>query len=363
MALHPLRIVILGLSITSSWGNGHATTYRSLVRELSARGHDVLFLERDVPWYRENRDMPSPPWGRTLLYGSLEELMDNYELEVREADFIMVGSYVPEGWAVGEWVTTAARGATAFYDIDTPVTLSKLEKKDYEYITPELVSKYDIYLSFTGGPILKKIESLYGSPMARPLYCSVDPAVYRPAGIPKKWDMGYIGTYSDDRQPVLEELMLEPARRLDGCFVVAGPLYPAGIKWPGNTERIEHLPPGKHRDFYGSMRFTINITRADMVRAGYSPSVRLFEAAACATPIISDFWVGLDEFLKPGEEILISRSAEETVRYLRDMPEEKRIKMGERARTRVLSSHTASRRVDELESYMASVLKKQEVLK
>lgn len=350
--------------MTSSWGNGHATTYRSLVRELSSRGHDVLFLERDVPWYRENRDMPSPPWGRTCLYGSFEELVDNFELEVREADFVMVGSYVPEGWAIGEWVTSIARGPTAFYDIDTPVTMSKLEKRDYEYLTPELVSKFDAYLSFTGGPILKKIEDEYGSPMARPLYCSVDPAVYRPTpGNSKKWDLGYIGTYSVDRQPVLDRLMLEPARMLDKNFVVAGPLYPEGIRWPGNIERIEHLPPCSHRDFYGSMRFTMNVTRADMVRAGYSPSVRLFEAAACATPIISDFWVGLDEFLTPGKEILISSSAEETVRYLRDMPEEERVKIGERARKRVLSSHTASHRVDELETYMACVLKKQEVLK
>lgn len=354
---------MLGLSITSSWGNGHATTYRSLVRELSARGHDVLFLERDVPWYRENRDMPCPPWGRTLLYGSLEELMENFELEVREADFVMVGSYVPEGWAVGEWVTSVARGATAFYDIDTPVTLSKLAKRDYEYITPELVSKYDIYLSFTGGPILKIIESMYGSPMARPLYCSVDPEVYKPLSGPRKWDMGYIGTYSADRQPVLEELMLKAAKEFDGSFVVAGPLYPEGTRWPVNTERIEHLAPGRHREFYGSMRFTINITRADMVRAGYSPSVRLFEAAACATPIISDFWAGLDDFLKPNEEILISRSADETLAYLRDMSEDARVRIGERARKRVLSSHTASHRVDELESYMCGVLKKQEVLK
>lgn len=55
-----MKIVIAGLSITSSWGNGHATTFRGLVRELSARGHEVLFLERDVPWYATNRDLPEP---------------------------------------------------------------------------------------------------------------------------------------------------------------------------------------------------------------------------------------------------------------------------------------------------------------
>lgn len=363
MSLHPLRIVMLGLSITSSWGNGHATTYRSLVRELSARGHDVLFLERDVPWYRDNRDMPAPPWGRTLLYGSIEELKDRFEVEVREADFVMVGSYVQEGRAVGEWVNAVATGATAFYDIDTPVTLSKLERGDCEYLTPELISRYDIYFSFTGGPILKRIETQYASRMARPLYCSVDPSVYRPLGLDKKWEMGYLGTYSPDRQPVLDRLMMEPARRFEGKFVVAGALYPESLKWPENTDRIEHLPPGAHSNFFSSMKFTINITRADMVKAGYSPSVRLFEAAACAAPIISDYWEGLDSFFKPGEEILVSRSAEESLSYLLRLTADERMAIGEKARKKVLSGHTASHRVDELESYMATVLKKQEVLK
>jgi spore maturation protein CgeB len=74
----PLSIVILGLSITSSWGNGHATTYRALVRALADRGHDVLFLEADRPWYAANRDLPKPPFGRTMLYGSLDELRSRF---------------------------------------------------------------------------------------------------------------------------------------------------------------------------------------------------------------------------------------------------------------------------------------------
>lgn len=364
MALQPVRIAVLGLSITSSWGNGHATTYRSLVRELSARGHDVLFLERDVPWYRENRDLKRPPWGRTELYSSMEELKDRFSREVREADFVMVGSYVPEGARVAEWVLDTARGAAAFYDIDTPVTLSRLGKGCCEYLTPELISRFDLYLSFTGGPILEKIESEYGSPMARPLYCSVDTEFYRPdKERAEAWDIGYIGTYSADRQEALDSLLLEPARRLEGSFIVAGPLYPDWIDWPANVRRIEHLPPDRHRSFYNSMKFTMNITRADMVRAGYSPSVRLFEAAACGTAVISDWWVGLDRFFSPGNEILISRSPEDTIRHLEETPEEEIWRIGERGRRRVLEGHTAVHRVDELEGYMAYVLQKQEVVK
>src|SRR5689334_1895903 len=127
-----LRIVILGLTITSSWGNGHATTYRGLVRELVRRGHDVLFLEHDKPWYASNRDLPNPPFGRTELYASVDDLKNRFAADVREAHLVVVGSYVPEGVGVGEWVTRTARGITAFYDIDTPVTLAKLSRGDFE---------------------------------------------------------------------------------------------------------------------------------------------------------------------------------------------------------------------------------------
>lgn len=355
-----LNTVILGLSITSSWGNGHATTYRGLVREMTARGHNVLFLERDVPWYASNRDMPHPPYGRTELYTDLGDLKARFAAAVSEADLVMVGSYVPEGVAVGEWVTGTAEGATAFYDIDTPVTLAKLERGDTEYLAPHLIPRYGMYLSFTGGPVLDSLERQYGSPMARALYCSVDPELYYPA--PKQdakaatWDMGYMGTYSDDRQPPLDRLMLEPARRIGaGRFVVAGPQYPAAIKWPPNVERIEHLPPVEHRAFYNAQRFTLNITRADMVRAGYSPSVRLFEAAACAVPIISDYWAGLDTVFEPGAEILVAHTPEDTLRYLA-MPEDERREIGERAHRRVLAEHTAAHRAAALEGYASELL-------
>jgi spore maturation protein CgeB len=352
-----LNIVILGLSITSSWGNGHATTYRGLVRELTARGHSLLFLERDVPWYAHNRDLPNPPYGRTELYSDLHDLQDRFTNDIRSADAVIVGSYVPEGVAVGEWVTRTARGVSAFYDIDTPVTLAKLEHGDTEYLSADLIPRYDLYLSFTGGPTIKRIERQYGSPMARPLYCSFDPEMYYPEPMEQTLDMGYLGTYSRDRQPQVERLLIEPARRWpEGRFAVAGPQYPEFIEWPPNVSKIDHLPPHQHREFYNSQRFTLNVTRADMVRAGYSPSVRLFEAAACAVPIISDWWEGLDSIFKPSEEILISHSPEDTMWYLLDLLDEDRRQVGLRARLRVLEEHTAAHRAAELENYLLSVL-------
>ncbi|PRY05724.1 spore maturation protein CgeB [Pontibacter ummariensis] len=352
-----MNIVILGLSITSSWGNGHATTFRGLVRELNKQGHTVLFLERDVPWYAGNRDLPNPKYCQTELYASLTDLQQRFSEQVREADLVIVGSYVPEGVQVGKWVIKTAQGIKAFYDIDTPVTLAKLERGDYEYLHPDLISKYDLYLSFTGGPTLDLLERQYGSPMARPLYCAVDPTLYYPEFQETLWDLGYLGTYSEDRQPPLEKLMLDAARRWpDGRFVVAGPQYSEDIQWPANTHYISHLPPSEHRKFYNSQRFTQNITRADMIKAGYSPSVRLFEAAACGTPIISDYWDGLDSIFKIGSEILVASSAADTLQYLREICKSERKLIGERARKKVLSGHTAAHRAQELVSYVEELM-------
>ena len=352
-----LNIVILGLSITSSWGNGHATTFRGLVRELTKRGHEVTFLERDVPWYANSRDLPDPDFCKLFLYHSLEDLKQNFTEQIREADLVMVGSYVPEGVEVGKFVLQTAQGVKAFYDIDTPVTLAKLAREDYEYLHPSLIPQYDLYLSFTGGPTLEKLEKEFGSPMAKPLYCSFDPALYFPENVEKKWDLGYLGTYSDDRQPPLEKIMLDAARQWKkGSFVVAGPQYPETIQWPKNVQHIHHLPPAEHRLFYNQQRFTQNITRADMVKAGFSPSVRLFEAAACGTPIISDYWQGLDEIFDYDDEILVSSSAEETLQYLLDIPEAERLAIGERARQKVLDNHTAAHRALELEQYVKSLV-------
>jgi len=351
-----MKVVVLGLSITSSWGNGHATTYRGLLRELAQLGHEVLFLERDVPWYAANRDLPAPPFCTAVLYRSLDELFGSFREEVRRADCVIVGSYVPDGIEVGKWVTQEAGGVTAFYDIDTPVTLASMSHGRCEYLSAELIPHFRLYLSFTGGPTLKLLESRYGAPLARPLYCSVDPQVHYPVPLPPSWDLGYLGTFSTDRQPGLQRFLCEPARAWgEGRFVVAGPQYPLEIKWPHNTERIEHLPPQDHRQFYSSQRFTLNLTRKDMLAAGFSPSVRLFEAAACGVPVISDRWPGVEEFFTPGAEILVADTGAEVLSYLRELPEKERREISEGARRRVLSAHTAAHRARELEWYLAEV--------
>lgn len=353
----PYDIVILGLSITSSWGNGHATTYRGLVRALDERGHQVLFLERDMPWYAGHRDLARLSHGRCELYRDLAELRERHAEAVRQADLVIVGSFVPEGRDVGRWVMDTARGIRAFYDIDTPVTLQLLAEDRCEYLDGALASSYDLYLSFTGGPVLDLLESVYGVRLARALHCAVDPEAYHPVEGPPRWDLGYLGTYAADRQPSLDRLLVEPARRLgDHRFVVAGPQYPDDLVWPPNVERIDHVAPDGHPSFYGSQRFTLNVTRQEMVRHGYAPSIRLFEAAACGCAVIGDRWPGIEDFFIPGEEILLADDVDDVLCYLTELPDEHRREIGMLARARVLASHTAAHRARELERYLAEAI-------
>jgi len=357
-APRPLRIVILGLSITSSWGNGHATTYRSLMRALCRRGHEVLFLECDKPWYREHRDLRRPPFGTVRLYDNVAALRRRWRGELAEADLVILGSYVPNGIAVATLIQQVARGVTAFYDIDTPVTMASLADGSCEYLRPELVRGFDLYLSFTGGPVLRQIERHYGARAARALYCAVDPEHHKPVSADDPcWALGYLGTYSADRQPVLDKMLCEPARGWPGArFAVAGPLYPADLRWPQNVQRIEHVGPDRHAWFYGGQRFTLNVTRADMVRWGYSPSVRLFEAAACGVPIISDEWAGLATIFEPEREILVARNSGDVLRFIRETSDAERRQLALNARRRVLASHTAAHRAALLESYVEEVV-------
>ena len=349
-----MKLVVLGLSLGSSWGNGHATTFRALLKAYAARGHDILFLEREVPWYAgDHRDLVDPGFCRLEYYPDLAAL-ESWTQEIADADAVIVGSYVPDGVAVGRFAQEHAR-VCAFYDIDTPVTLAKLERGDFEYLSPEIIPGYDVYLSFTGGPTLERLERRYGSPAARALFCSVDPDKYRPLDVPKKWDLSYLGTYSPDRQPTLDRLLVEVARACpDKRFAVAGPQYPANIAWPANVERIEHLPPAEHAAFYSASRMTLNVTRADMIAAGWSPSVRLFEAAACGTPILSDRWEGLDQLFAPGREIMLADTTEDAIAAL----QEDAAAMGEAARTHVLAAHTAAHRAEELERHLNEAINK-----
>lgn len=345
----PLDIVVLGLSLSSSWGNGHATTYRSLLRGLHVLGHQITFLERNVPWYAEHRDLREPSFCRLILYDEVEDLNSIHADRIRHADIVIIGSYVPEGASVIDKVAALATGSFCFYDIDTPITLAKLSSGGIDYLARRQVGLFDVYFSFSGGPALKRLQTDFSAKRAEPLYCSVDEERYVPTGEALAWDLGYMGTYSDDRQTALDQLLVATALRMpDRRFVVAGSQYPISCKWPDNVERIDHLPPAQHASFYSRQRFTLNLTRADMVAAGWSPSVRLFEAAACGCPVITDPWLGLEDFFKPEDAIHVARSTEDVCAILSPWIQSARDDMAARARTCVLDAHTGTARALDL---------------
>jgi spore maturation protein CgeB len=352
-----LDIVMFGLSITSSWGNGHATTYRALVRALRDRGHRIRFFERDRPWYASHRDLSEPKYCTVHLYQEIADLQRFFRDEIR-ADLVVLGSFVPEGGRVADWMLPRASGVTAFYDIDTPVTVSKLADGKCDYLRADLVSRFDLYLSFSAGPILNRLRSQFGAQRPRAFHCSVEPRDYSPTrGVIPEYDLAYLGTYSADRQAGLERLLMEPAREWKGGrFCVTGPQYPRSIVWPANVTHVEHLAPGEHRHFYNAQRVTLNLTRADMMSNGYSPSVRLFEAAACGTPIITDDWDGLEDFFQPGREVLVVRTARDVLNCLRDIDADTLRRIGSRARMRVLGKHTSAHRALELEAHVDEVV-------
>jgi spore maturation protein CgeB len=339
------KIVVIGLSISSSWGNGHATTYRSLLKGLQRAGCEITFFERDLSWYRPHRDMPEPDFCRLIYYESPQELSGRFRMMISAADVVLIGSYVPDGITVIDEISRLRPKLFCFYDIDTPVTLSGLEKGDEEYIAVSQVPLFDIYFSFSGGPALLRLERDFGAARAEPLYCSVDQEAYHNTNEPYEFDLGYLGTYSPDRQPLVDELLIKPARLLPAMrFVVAGPQYPNEIDWPANVSRIDHLPPPLHPSFYSRQRYTLNVTRRDMVRMGWSPSVRLFEAGACAVPIISDAWDGLKDIIPEG--VLLARTASDVVRALTSLDAADRDTLAWQIHQCVVQRHSADVRAE-----------------
>jgi spore maturation protein CgeB len=348
-----MKITIFGLTITSSWGNGHATTFRALCQALHQRGHRIVFFERDQEWYAGNRDLPGPPYCDVRIFSEWNQVLSSVRVELSDSDVAIVGSYVPDGIAALDEVLASRVPVKGFYDIDTPITLGLFRSEGAtSYLLQRHLPELDLYFSFTGGSVLRELEKKFGVPCAVPLYCSVDPARHRRLPVSPEFacEVSYMGTYAPDRQPKLDELLCRPALRLpEKKFIVAGPQYPPSIDWPSNVRRIIHLSPQHHPAFYCSSVLTLNVTRREMVMAGYSPSVRLFEAAACGAAIVSDNWPGLETFFVPGAEILLPSSTEDVVRYLRDYDRGELRKIGSAAQDRVLSRHTSEVRAREFE--------------
>jgi spore maturation protein CgeB len=341
-----LKITVFGLTLSSSWGNGHATPYRAILRALNRLGHCITFYECDVPYYAMHRDFIRCDYCDLKFYSSWDAIRSHALSEAAESDVVMTASYVPEGARIADALLSLDGPLHAFYDLDTPITLSRLAEGDLDYVRAQQLSAFDLVLSWTGGEALLALERDFGVKIARPIFGCVDPDVYRPV-LP--WPalecaLSYMGTYAPDRQAKLESMFLEPARkRPESLFLLAGSLYPPEWEWPANVRRSEHVSPPDHPALYSSSRLTLNLTRECMAASGYCPSGRFFEAAACGAPIVTDWFRGLDSFFKPGQELLVANDADEVSQVL-DLPREDLLLMASRARQRTLDEHTGHQR-------------------
>jgi spore maturation protein CgeB len=348
-----MKVVVFGLTISSSWGNGHATLWRGLCRALAKRGHRVVFFERDVPYYASNRDLFDVPGGELVLYPDWDQIRRRAADEVVDTDVAMVTSYCPDGLAATGLVLDHGSGVRIFYDLDTPVTLSRIQAgEDVGYIGPQGLGGFDLVLSYTGGRALDVLRTELGARRVAALYGHVDPDVHCPVTPVDhyKADLSYLGTYAADRQATLESLLVEPAReRQNRRFLIGGAQYPTDFPWSENIYFVRHLPPSEHAAFFSSSRLTLNVTRQAMAEMGWCPSGRLFEASACGTPVLSDWWEGLDSFFTPGHEILVARTTADAIAAL-DLDESERRRIAKAGRDRALAEHTSERRAQEFET-------------
>jgi spore maturation protein CgeB len=340
-----MKLVIFGLTLSSSWGNGHATLWRGLIRALTRRNHDVVFFERDVPYYAQHRDLAELPGASLVLYRQWPQVAPQARSEARQADAAIITSYCPDAKAAAALLRVQApRALRVFYDLDTPVTLARLEAGEaVDYLPDSGLRDFDLVLSYSGGAALDELRDRLGARRVAALYGHVDPLAHRPAPRNERFsaDLSYLGTYAADRQPALESLFVEPARRRPAQrFVLGGSGYPPDFPWAGNIWFVRHVAPPEHPPFYSSSRLTLNVTRRDMAAMGFCPSGRLFEAAACATPVLSDAWAGIEQFFTPGEEILLAGSPEEATAAL-DLPAQELARIGRAARERALAEHTS----------------------
>jgi spore maturation protein CgeB len=351
-----VNIVVFGLSISSAWGNGHATLWRGLVTGLDALGHSVLFFEKDVPYYAAHRDLETlPGQSRLVLYSSIEEVAPLARAALRSCDAAMVTSYCPDAERASEWVLASGASCRAYYDLDTPVTLERVWRGEAVPYVPSCgLGGFDLVLSYTGGAALAGLRDALGARRVRPLYGSVDPAAHRPSPAREAWAGGcsYLGTYAADRQDALDTLFLAPARARPGTrFVLGGSMYPEGFPWSENLWYLAHVPPADHPSFYASSPLTVSVTRAAFKELGACPSGRLFEAAACGAPVLSDRWHGIERFYEPGEEILVADTTEQALRAI-ELDRDVLARIGRRARERTLDEHTALHRARELVAHL-----------
>lgn len=352
-----LRFAFFGSSLVSSYWNGACTYYRGIIRSLHERGHSSCFYEPRAYERQEHRDIPDPDWAGVVVYEPEEA-----EAMVRRAadvDVIVKTSGVGVNDDVLERAVADLEGPQLkiFWDVDAPATLASVEEQPDDPFR-ELVSRYDLVLTYGGGePVVSRYEAL-GARACIPVYNALDPTTHHPvAADPRlRADLSFLGNRLPDREARVDEFFLRAAAQATNRTFLLG-----GSGWEGkpmtpNVRWIGHVGTEQHNALNCSALAVLNVTRDSMVANGWSPPTRVFEAAGAGACLITDAWQGIEEFLEPETEVLVARDGAEVAMHVESLDEERARAIGAAARQRVCAEHTYAQRAEQVEQILDEAL-------
>lgn len=349
-----MKIAFFGSSLVSAYWNGAATYYRGLIRALHARGHSITFYEPDAYKRQQHRDIPDPDWATVVVYpGSGEEGVSRALQSARRSDVVIKTSGVGvfDEWLEREVLSLRRPGTLVlFCDVDAPATLERVHNDPTDPFL-QLVPRYDLVLTYGGGdPVVNAYKAL-GAKECVPIYNALDPSTHHPVPPDPRFsaDLGFVGNRLPDREARVEEFFLRAAELLpDRRFLLGGSGW-HDKPLPSNVNYVGHLYTSDHNAFNCTPRMVLNVTRDSMVRFGFSPATRVFEAAGAAACLITDYWEGIEYFFEPGSEVLVARNGEEVAEHVRTVTPEHARAIGQAAYRRVLRDHTYAERAAQLE--------------
>jgi spore maturation protein CgeB len=350
-----LRIAFFASSLVSAYWNGAATYYRGLARALHARGHHLTFYEPDAYDRQAHRDIPDPPYARSVVWDpSRPDALERCLAEARAADLVVKASGVGVHDALLEARVVELRrpgNRVAFWDVDAPATLDRLTRDPTDPFRP-LVPRYDLVFTYGGGdPVVRAYES-FGARRCVPIYNALDPDTHHPVPPDPRFeaDLAFLGNRLPDREARVEEFFLRPAALLAGRRFLLGGSGWDGKPLPPNVRALGHVGTGEHNALNCTPLAVLNVSRDSMARNGWSPATRVFAAAGAGACLVSDAWEGVEAFLEPGTEVLLARDGAEVAALVRDLDRARARRVGDAARRRVLAHHTYARRAETVEA-------------
>jgi spore maturation protein CgeB len=348
-----MKIAFYGSSLLSSYWNGAATYYRGLLSDLARRGYSITFYEPDAFDRQKHRDIEPPDWAEVKVYPATAEAMRGVVAEAAKADVVVKAS------GVGVFDSELLEGLVAasrpdairiFWDVDAPATLAEMRESPHHPLHRTMPA-LDLVLTYGGGPPVIESYEGFGARRCIPIYNACDPITHHPVPADERFkvDLSFLGNRLPDREARVEQFFLEPAARLpDRSFLIGGNGWETkGM--PSNVRHIGHVYTRDHNAFNTSPLAVLNIARDSMASTGYSPATRVFEAAGAGACLITDAWVGLEIFLKDGEEVLVARDGKDVADHIEALTPERARAIGEAARARIMAEHTYTRRGAEVD--------------